>query len=501
MLGITKFAHILLALSLFGTSFALKTCDVPGPGYFKFLAKTQAQIKPETSVTFGGFCFSRITVSLRKEVNSFVAQISTEGFIGGFLCGDMVYLSSGKTHWSRIIMSEGIRTVVIPFADLTPLEVQSLTKNGMFVLRMCSNVRDVPQSMFMTAKLFVGGWGKRPWLPIIGTHIPRFQQNANRDFVKQLTGYEWKERRRNKFVRIPPKDIKSGDLFFVTRMDGVDQLGHINAGSRAGHVAMALWQGKRLYIVESKQAGIKHSGVYKLTYRRWLLENRMQDANVVFTPLKRNLQRKLNVAKVWEAFKRLDGNDYGFRNYIFTLIDTEDQNMNEMFDFVFASVVLDKAERIFGKYFGAFLYEGWSHRLGAPKTLKIGEIWEQLFSKDMTLGELSAVPEKDGQKYSNGLNFVCSSFVVHLFKEGGLFQGVDIQATEFMPRDVYELAFFDVGPHTVPKRCRKYAPRGYCQVMGALDFDLGKFNYVEPYDHMNEHCPTQGPEFIRPNRC
>jgi len=281
----------------------------------------------------------------------------------------------------------------------------------------------------------------------------------------------------------------------------MDQLGHVNGGSRAGHVSMALWKGRKLWIVESKQAGIKHSGVYKLTYRRWLRENRMQDANVVYLPLKNELRNKLDIEGVWKAFEALDGNDYGFRNYVFTLVDTEKDNAVEMFDYIFISILLSKSEPIFGKYFGAAFYEAWSHRLGSNQVLRIGQIWEELYQRKMTLGQLTAIPEKDGTRYSNGLNFVCSSFVIHLFRAGGLFEGLEINATEFTPRDVYELNFFSVGPEHVPKKCRKHAPRGYCQVMGKMDFDLGKFNYIKPYSHMNERCSTKGPNFIRPKDC
>ncbi len=31
--------------------------------------------------------------------------------------------------------------------------------------------------------------------------------------------------------------------------------------------------------------------------------------------------------------------------------------------------------------------------------------------------------------------------------------------------------------------------------------DLGEFNFVEPYDHMNEKCPTQAPDYKRVKGC
>lgn len=40
---------------------------------------------------------------------------------------------------------------------------------------------------------------------------------------------------------------------------------------------------------------------------------------------------------------------------------------------------------------------------------------------------------------------VCSSFVIAIYKAGGLFGDLNIQATEFTPRDIYQLNFWDVG--------------------------------------------------------
>jgi len=38
---------------------------------------------------------------------------------------------------------------------------------------------------------------------------------------------------------------------------------------------------------------------------------------------------------------------------------------------------------------------------------------------------------------------VCSSFVIALWKAAGLFDPYDIQATEFTPRDIYQMNFID----------------------------------------------------------
>ena len=37
----------------------------------------------------------------------------------------------------------------------------------------------------------------------------------------------------------------------------------------------------------------------------------------------------------------------------------------------------------------------------------------------------------------------------------------------------------------------------WSDILGSMDFDLGLFNFVEPYNHMNEHCPSMFPDYQR----
>jgi len=47
--------------------------------------------------------------------------------------------------------------------------------------------------------------------------------------------------------------------------------------------------------------------------------------------------------------------------------------------------------------------------------------------KNMTFGDLMAIPEVDGWQYSDGESYVCSSFVAALYRAGGLL--IDIEGT------------------------------------------------------------------------
>ena len=37
--------------------------------------------------------------------------------------------------------------------------------------------------------------------------------------------------------------------------------------------------------------------------------------------------------------------------------------------------------------------------------------------------------------------------------------------------------------------------------MGEIYLDLKYTNFVDPYHHMSEKCPTIGPSFKRPDKC
>jgi len=52
-------------------------------------------------------------------------------------------------------------------------------------------------------------------------------------------------------VQIDKSLIKSGDLFLVRRLDGIQPLIMAASGSHVGHAAMALWKDNDLWMVES----------------------------------------------------------------------------------------------------------------------------------------------------------------------------------------------------------------------------------------------------------
>lgn len=88
-----------------------------------------------------------------------------------------------------------------------------------------------------------------------------------------------------------------------------------------------------------------------------------------------------------------------------------------------------------------------------------------------------------------------------MYKAAGLFDDMEINSTEFAPKDVYTLNFFDLDFER-PQACIDADPDlPYCQLLGNYRMYLDAYSTVEPYEHMAEHCPTINPEYFRPDGC
>ena len=144
--------------------------------------------------------------------------------------------------------------------------------------------------------------------------------------------------------------------------------------------------------------------------------------------------------------------------------------------------------------------EALNMRVGT-RNLTISQATAEGARQGKTFEELVAMPEIDGWIYSDGPNYVCSCFVTAFYKAGGLFDGLSIQANEFTPKDVYSLNFFDKN-YKRPQACIDADPElPDCQIMGKFKVDLPTYSSIDPYDHMNENCPSLGPDFVRPADC
>jgi len=155
----------------------------------------------------------------------------------------------------------------------------------------------------------------------------------------------------------------------------------------------------------------------------------------------------------------------------------------------------------FDKKVGELLIgEALNHRLGKTG-LSLGEIPAEAARQGRTMNSLFAEVEVEGTPYSDGVQYVCSCFVAAIWKRAGIFGDLEVNATEFTPKDIYEMGVYDTTT-PLPDVCKTNDPElPYCQLFGEYEMNMPNYNTVPMYAHMNEKCPTKAPLYNRPDGC
>jgi len=200
-----------------------------------------------------------------------------------------------------------------------------------------------------------------------------------------------------------------------------------------------------------------------------------------------------------------EGLPYGYHNFLYGWINTPKDNWPPLIPNEGVPIVFSILESIAPKTSFIFFTEALNKRLGTQgKNIK--EITMIAAERGLGIEDVMAIPELDGWEYTSeeprdGLSYVCSAYVAAMYKAGGLFDAFDVQATEFTPRDIYSLNFFDLN-FSRPDVCATADPTlPYCQLLGKYTMDLPGYSTVDPYSHMNETCPINWPDYTRDEGC
>uniref|UniRef100_M4CZE5 Uncharacterized protein n=1 Tax=Brassica campestris TaxID=3711 RepID=M4CZE5_BRACM len=70
-------------------------------------------------------------------------------------------------------------------------------------------------------------------------------------------------------------------------------------------------------------------------------------------------------------------------------------------------------------------------------------------------------------------------------------------------KDAYMLKFFENNASRLPTWCNDNddVKLPYCQILEKYRMELPDYNPMEPYPHMNDHCPSLPPKYHRPKNC
>ena len=419
-------------------------------------------------------------------------------------CSELFIFHTSDHDFLQFVAFEGHHEVVIK--RITQDDKDEIKVNGIKLYGFCAGLVNTVKSFFMTVKAFYGGLGSDPHAknPKFRPNIPKDMERANLRILELYNHYTPERRKNNTIVHFDKNVIHSGDFLVISRMDGLDPLIMIGHGGRSGHSAVFSWIDGELYVLESQSGWYwPKSGIQRNKWDDWLIWAHNADFNVAILPLREEYRQKFNNTKAMEWFENgIEGLNYGTHNFIATWIDTVDKNFPfittpEITEFLFSLI-----SKVYPALSDAFITEIINIRAGA-KNLTFPQAIAEASRKGKSLEELLADPEPEGVIYSDGLNYVCSCFVVAYWKHGGLFGDLDISPNEFGPKDIYMLDIFDKN-FSRPQECIDDNPDlPYCQVMGKLVLKLEEelYSTIKPYAHMNERCSSQGPDFIREVGC
>ena len=485
-------------------SIAIEECvESSKPDYFKFTPTFISYVKPGVpAYQYSAPCFSENIITASIINNETITVTLTSENASSATCADAYLFATVSNFHFTLAFLHGKHTFT--FAQLSPYQFNEIIDNGIAIFRFCDSLFNELPDVLMTLELFLGGLGLNPNMSIFGSKPPDWMIEANIKFIKDATGYQWEERpvvAQNLVFDLDPSLVCSGDIFAITRFDGLDQIIEYGAGSHAGHLVVASWIDDELYIFESQSAWYwPKKNIQMNPFKTWVEWANNAGFQVTWLPLKQEYRDRFDVNAAFDWFKTVNNTPYGYHNFIFGWIDTAHSSYPPILAVDLIAPVFAMIEYISPSAAQKVFTLALNKRLGT-KNLTVTQISQVIYEKNMSWGELYAIVEEDSWIYPDGVSLVCSSFVSAFWKAGGLFGNITIQTTEFTPRDVYQLTLIDPSPR-VPQGCNDLDPGNpYCQIMGKYRMQFPGISSVSLYDNMNEKCPSQPPEYFRPDGC
>jgi hypothetical protein len=225
--------------------------------YFSLLPVFMGQLinSGDTAEYTDGVCFSKVKMFLEynhlddegnfHEVDLHVVLSDKKSM---FCSERFFFATTEKYHYEKFWRATHH---IIRFKNLSEDDKLDIKAEGVRLFDFCDSIGSTLVSLVKTLKLFMGGLGANPSLPIIGSHVPAYMEKANIEFIKENLNIEIPLRKVNKRLEIDESLINSGDFFAVDRLDGLDEIIMAGTGSMSGHSVMALRIDGELHIVES----------------------------------------------------------------------------------------------------------------------------------------------------------------------------------------------------------------------------------------------------------
>lgn len=318
----------------------------------------------------------------------------------------------------------------LTFEMNTPEAQADVGFGGIKAFAFCDSVVEDLESLFNTMKAFLGGLSDKPYLPIIGSHVPPYMEKANIEFLSEQAGINLVEREVQD-VTINPDLIQSGDFFGIMRLDGLDPMIMYGTGSHIGHNVMALRFDGELYVVESQDAWYWPThGLQRTKWADWIRQAKQADFHVTHHRLSQESRAIFDETKAQDFFFDTVGLPYGYHNFLYGWVDTAEDDWPPLLAREFVPVMFQIVEDVDAKVAYNFFTEALNKRLGVDGK-NISEIAEIAAGQNMSVADVMAMTEMDGWVYTgleptDGRNWVCSAYVAAMYKAAGLFGDMEI---------------------------------------------------------------------------
>jgi len=463
-------------------------------GFYDFLPATAGILMNGGTVSWQSRCFESISATGHFDSDNATVTISV-GKKRELVCEELYVF--GTRSGGHFELLGGKATLVIPWQN--PGMASAALQYGLGIFVFPYSLEYTAASIAKTAMLF--------WDP-----NPNFIE-LNQQFLAERMQWATQERPIN-HVNLTEDQIQNGDYLGIFRADGLDPMIMWGTGSHTGHTAVALWFPDGLHICESTDTfgvPVMHYwpppyGVIRTPFAQWVKQAQEANYHVAIARLHENYSKIFNATAAVNWFNSVQGQPYGYHNFLFTFIDTMNDNLPRPITQQLFEVVVYGWQRLFpidaqGSIYNMMI-QGLNHRLNSNCTT-LECIYEIIDPKGMTLMQVAAMPEQDSWRYGGNYSMVCSVFVTELYKNAGIFGSLTdlIQGTEQAPKDTYQMALYDAAWQR-PKECVEADPAlPYCQIMGKWVLTLPGFNSFPPYAYINEACGSLPPVYYRADGC
>lgn len=457
-------------------------------------------------------CATTLGVTAQLNDSDGVVMIAVDAYRSNesSLCVDDVLFTVGPSSTSILINGTGRYFATTKVDVLRPSMVWDAYENGVRIFRYAQassleRVLDVIDTLLL-------------FIPLLTNHLDESSAVHNVDFLSNfslMTPYPVPRAYPHRVNLTTATAIRSGDMFAKMALDGLGPIESFAQGTTSGHAAIALWNesSNTLYVCES----IEH-GITCTEYEEWLANMQAIGANIVMAPLSSSMD--FNVTAAWEHVHQFLGNSYGYFNFFFGWVDTEEDNYPCMpnswercLSYSLVEYVMLFLDEVVPEVANIFFGQALNHRIGASD--RLGQsISETLQFARQSLGlsgrKLMTVPESDAWLYNStklGVpgrlmlpSQVCSSFACSTLQAAGSFERViasNITCTEIDVWDIFSFRMFDEQRMNEgrPAACVDADPsNALCQLSGTWTFHLmDDVNSRLLQPQMSHHCASRNP--------